>query len=60
MMQAISLDSSNDDTLLLHYAEILAADGSEFMAEMYYKRAMEAGGNKEYINQRLEALKNKK
>ena len=60
MMQAISLDPSNDDTLLLHYAEILAADGSEFMAEMYYKRALEAGGDKEYINQRLEALKNKK
>ena len=59
MMQAISLDTSNDDTLLLHYAEILAADGSDFMAEMYYKRALEAGGDKEYINQRLEALKNK-
>ncbi|MBQ2797349.1 MAG: hypothetical protein IJF01_06430 [Tidjanibacter sp.] len=59
MMQAVSLDTTGDDTLLLHYAEILAATGSDFMARMYYNKALEAGGNKEYIEQRLQALEGK-
>ena len=59
MRQAISLDTTSDDTLLLHYAEILAAEGDAFMAEMYYKRALEAGGDKEYIDKKIGELKNK-
>ena len=59
MRQAISLDTTGDDTLLLHYAEILAAEGETFMAEMYYKRALEAGGDKEYINRKIGELKTK-
>ena len=59
MRQAISLDTTGDDTLLLHYAEILAAEGDAFMAEMYYKRALEAGGDKEYIDKKIGELKNK-
>lgn len=57
MRQAISLDTSGDSTLLLHYADILAAEGEHFMAELYYKRALEAGEPKEIIEQRLEGLK---
>lgn len=59
MRQAVSLDTTEDDTLLLHYAEILEAEGNSFMAEVYYKRALEAGGDEDYINQKLGALKNK-
>ena len=59
MRQAISLDTTGDDTLLLHYAEILAAEGESFMAEMYYKRALEAGGDEGYINKKIGELKNK-
>ena len=29
------------------------------MARMYYNKALEAGGNKEYIEQRLQALEGK-
>lgn len=57
MKQAISLDSSGDSTLLLHYADILAAEGNTFMAELYYKRALEAGEPAELIEKRIEALK---
>lgn len=59
MRKAISLDTSGDDTLLFHYAEILAAEGERFVAEMYYQKAIEAGGDKELIGKRLEALKQK-
>ena len=57
MRQAISLDDSGDSTFLLHYGDILAAEGDVFMAEIYYKRALEAGEEAEIIEQRIEALK---
>ena len=57
MRQAISLDDSGDSTFLLHYGDILAAEGDVFMAEIYYKRALEAGEEVEIIEQRIEALK---
>ena len=57
MRQAISLDDSGDSTFLLHYGDILAAEGDVFMAEIYYKRALEAGEEGEIIEQRIEALK---
>ena len=57
MRQAISLDTSGDSTLLLHYGDILAAEGEVFMAELYYKRALEAGEEPAVIEERVEALK---
>ncbi|MBQ8271539.1 MAG: hypothetical protein IJZ09_00810 [Tidjanibacter sp.] len=57
MRQAISLDSEGDSTLLLHYGDILAAEGDSFMAEIYYKRALEAGEDRELIEAKIEALK---
>lgn len=57
MQQAISLDNTNDPTLLLHYADILAAVGDTFLAEIYYKRAVEAGGDDALLRGRIEALK---
>ena len=57
MRQAISLDKSGDSTLLLHYGDILAAEGDGFMAEIYYKRALEAGEDAALIEERIAALK---
>lgn len=60
MRQAISLDTTGDSTLLLHYGDILAAEGEGFMAELYYKRALEAGEDAEIITKRIAELhKNK-
>lgn len=59
MRQAISLNSRDDDTLLFHYAEILAALGEDFMAEIYYNRAIKAGGNQQLIESKISALKQK-
>lgn len=59
LKQAISLDSSADETLLWHYADVLAALNETFMAEIYYKRALEAGADKELIESRLAKLNEK-
>lgn len=57
MRQAISLDTSGDSTLLLHYGDILAAEGESFMAEVYYKRALDAGEEPTVVEERIEKLK---
>lgn len=57
MRQAISLDSSGDGTILLHYGDILAAEGDKFMAEIYYKKALDAGEDATLIEERIAALK---
>lgn len=57
MQQAISLDTTNDPTFLLHYADILLANNEAFLAEIYYKRAAEAGEDEQLIKKRIEALK---
>lgn len=60
MQQAVSLDGRRSPTLLLHYGDILFALGEEFLAETYWKRALENGGDPVGINIRLDGLKNKK
>lgn len=60
MQRAVSFDSSNSEVLLFHYGEILYALGDEFMAEVYWKRAMSKGYDAEVVEQRLEMLKDKK
>ncbi len=57
MRQAIALDSTKSAELPFHYAEILAALGEKFMAEVYYKKALEAGYPEESINAKIEELK---
>ncbi|MBO7197186.1 MAG: tetratricopeptide repeat protein [Tidjanibacter sp.] len=59
MRMAVTLDKSGDSTLLLHYADILAAEGDAIMAEIYYNRALEAGESPTLIEERLTKLKNK-
>ena len=53
---AISLDTTSEPTFLLHYADILAAEGERFMAEIYYRRALDAGENATIIERKLQQL----
>lgn len=57
MRQALSLDRSNSPTLALHYGDILFALGDKFMAEIYWKRALQNGEDKELVESRLQMLK---
>jgi len=43
MQQAISFDRSESPELFYHYGEILFALGEKFMAETYYRKALEKG-----------------
>ena len=43
MQQALSLDRSQSPDLQLHYGDIRAALGEKFMAEVYWKKALEGG-----------------
>lgn len=53
MRQALSLDTTKSPELPLHYGDILFALNERFMAETYWKRALDMGGDKERIEQRL-------
>lgn len=57
MLQAISFDSTNSEVLLFHYAEILYAQGDNFMAEVYWKRARDRGYDPVLIEERLQMVK---
>ncbi len=57
MQQAISFDSSESPELFFHYAEILAALGEKFMAEIYYRKAFEKDYDPAIIEERLKRLK---
>lgn len=43
MQLAISLDGGKSPELQLHYGDILAASGEQFMAEVYWRKALENG-----------------
>lgn len=57
MSQALSLNSQQSSTLLMHYADILWALGEKFMADIYWKKAVEMGCDKEELDAHIEALK---
>lgn len=60
MRQALSLDSTNSPELRLHYGDILAALGDRYMAEVYWRRALEAGYKEPAeIEARIEKLNNR-
>ena len=54
MQQAIALDSRNSAELALHYGDILHALGQRFMAETYWRKALERGYDAAAIARRLE------
>ncbi len=58
MQQALSLDRSKSPDLQLHYGDILAALGEKFMAEVYWKKALESGyDDPQAIEERIRRLK---
>lgn len=58
MQLAISLDGGKSPDLQLHYGDILAASGERFMAEVYWRKALENGYQApEAIADRFEWLK---
>ena len=58
MQQALSLDRRKSPDLQLHYGDILAALGEKFMAEVYWKKALEGGyDDPEAIAERFRRMK---
>jgi tetratricopeptide (TPR) repeat protein len=60
MQQAISLDRNNEATFAFHYGEILYALGETFMAQTYWRKALERNASPEeveVIKNRLSSLK---
>lgn len=55
MQQAMSFDKEKSSELALHYGDILDALGSTFMAQTYWRKALERGADAEIIQQRVEA-----
>ena len=54
MQQAMSLDRKNSAELALHYGDILDALGEEFMAQTYWRKALERGYDANEIDKRIE------
>ena len=57
MRQAVALDGQKSPELLLHYGDILHALGEQFMAETYWKKALEKGADKTKIEERMKRPK---
>lgn len=51
--QAVALDGQRSKELLLHYGDILHALGEQYMAETYWKKALEKGYDQATIDARL-------
>lgn len=57
MLRALSLDGQRDADLLAHYGDILWALGERFMAETYWKKAIEKGYDKATMEKHIKELK---
>ena len=57
MRQAVALDGQQSKELLLHYGDILHALGEQFMAETYWKKALDKGYDKAVIEERMKRPK---
>lgn len=57
MRQVIALDTTQSAEIQFHYAEILAALGEDFMAGVYYDKALKLGYDAYIIEQRKAKLK---
>ena len=56
MRQAVSLDRTGNKELFLHYGDILYKLKDNFMASIYWKKALESGYDPEQIEQRLKQI----
>lgn len=57
MQQALSIDGQRDPDLLAHYGDILWALGEKFMAETYWKKAVERGYDSQRMEEHIAQLK---
>lgn len=57
MLRALSLDGQRDADLLAHYGDILWALGEKFMAETYWKKAIDKGYDKATMEKHIKELK---
>lgn len=57
MQQAIALDGRASAELLVHYGDILHALNENFLAETYWRKALEKGYDAEEIERRIRLLK---
>ncbi len=53
----MSLDTTGSAALPLHYGDILYELGEKFMAETYWRKALEAGADAAEVEARIEKLK---
>lgn len=60
MRQAIVLDKENSPSLLVHLGDITCALGDRFIAENYWRKALEAGYDAQSIADRFPPAENKK
>lgn len=60
MRQAISFDRGNSTELLMHYGDILAALNEDFLAEIYWQKAVDNGYSEEVVKNRILNLKTQK
>lgn len=56
LVRAISLDSTGSEEIFLHYGDVLHALGEDFLAPIYWHKALDAGYDKEEIEERLKKL----
>ena len=56
MLQAVSLDKTSSTVLLMHYGDVLYALGEEFMAGVYWRRALSGGHDPAEVNEKLKLL----
>lgn len=53
LQKAVALDGQENPELLVHYGDILHELGEQFMAEIYWRRALEKGYDARQIEERL-------
>ena len=53
MVQALALNRQQSASLLVHYADILWDLGEKFMAETYWKKAIEKGYDAEELGEHI-------
>ncbi len=57
MRRAIALDARGSAELLVHYGDILYASGENFLAETYWRKALEKGYDADEIARRIRRMK---
>ncbi len=59
MQRAVTFDASQSGVLFFHYAEVLHALGDDFMARVYWNKALENGFDSEIILERFKLTEDK-